>query len=189
MVNHQVDLPEGTTSRRKLIASLLAGGAIAASAPFLASQASAAGRPDVDLPAPPKRDAADNAALNAALVRESRMAATYAIAVAASSGDDKIALLHIHDHHVAYAQAIKGYLATEAGAPSNQPLANPTGGIAALAGQLATLEEETVNIHTNSLETLRGVDAASLVASIIVVEARHIAALNVIAGTSPIAAA
>jgi hypothetical protein len=54
---------------------------------------------------------------------------------------------------------------------------------------MATLEEETVAMHTNSLETLRGVDAASLVASIIVVEARHIAALNVIAGTSPIAAA
>ena len=116
MVNHQVDLPEGTTSRRKLIASLLAGGAVAATAPFLASQASAAGAPAAEMPTPPKRDAADNAGLNAALVRESRMAATYALAVAATSGDDKIALLHIHDHHVAYAQAIKGYLATEAGA-------------------------------------------------------------------------
>jgi len=189
VVNHQVDLPEGTTSRRKLIASLLAGGAVAATAPFLASQASAATKPSAELPSPPKRDAADNAGLSAALVRESRMAATYELAVAATSGDDKAALLLIHDHHVAYAQAIKGYLATEAGASSSQPLANPSGSIAAIAAQMATLEEETLNIHTNSLETLRGVDAASLVASIIVVEARHVAALNVIAGTSPIAAA
>lgn len=186
MVNHQVDLSEGTTSRRKMIASLLAGGAIAATAPFLSSQASAAGETDSSAP---HRDPADNAALNAALVRESRMAATYALAVAAVSGDDKAALLLVHDHHVAYAQALKGYLATEATDASTQALANPTGGIAAMAAQLATLEEETVAIHTNSLETLRGIDAASLVASIIVVEARHVAALNVIAGTSPIAAA
>ena len=189
MVNHQVDLPEGNTSRRKLIASLLAGGAIAATAPFLASSASAEGESGPSTTAPPRRDSADIAALNAALVRESRMAATYAIAVAAASGDDKNALLLVHDHHVAYAQALKGYLATEAGNASTQPLASPSGGITALASQLAALEEETVTIHTNSLETLRGIDAASLVASIIVVEARHVAALNVIAGTSPIAAA
>lgn len=189
VVNHQVDLPEGNTSRRKLIASLLAGGAIAATAPFLASSASAEGESGPSTTAPPRRDPADIAALNAALVRESRMAATYAIAVAAVSGDDKNALLLVHDHHVAYAQALKGYLATEAGDASTQPLASPSGGITALASQLAALEEETVTIHTNSLETLRGIDAASLVASIIVVEARHVAALNVIAGTSPIAAA
>lgn len=187
VVNHQVDLPEGTTSRRKLIASLLAGGAIAATAPFLSSQASAAG--ETDSSAPPPRDAADNAALNAALVRESRMAATYALAVASATGDDKAALLLVHDHHVAYAQALKGYLATKAAAASSQPLATPSGGITAMATQLAALEEETVAIHTTSLESLRGLDAASLVASIIVVEARHVAALNVIAGTSPIAAA
>lgn len=189
MVNHQVDLPEGTTSRRKMIASLLAGGAIAATAPFLASQASAEGESGPSTTAPPRRDPADIATLNAAFVRESRMAATYAVAVAGLSGDDKAALLLVHDHHVAYAQALKGYLATEAGNASSQPLIAATGGITALAAQLATLEEETVTIHTNSLESVRGIDAASLIASIIVVEARHVAALNVIAGTSPIAAA
>lgn len=189
MVNHQVDLPEGTTSRRKLIASLLAGGAVAATAPFLASQASAEGESGPSTTAPPRRDSADIAALNAALTRESQMAATYALAVASTSGDDKAALLLIHDHHVAYAQALKGYLATEAGSLSSSALATPSGSIASIAGQMAALEEETVTIHTNSLETLRGIDGASLVASIITVEARHVAALNIIAGTSPIAAA
>jgi hypothetical protein len=54
---------------------------------------------------------------------------------------------------------------------------------------LAALEEETVAIHTSNLASLRGINAASLVASIITVEARHVAALNIIAGTSPIAVA
>ena len=188
MVNHQVDLPESAVSRRRLIASLLAGGAVAATAPFLAGSVSAEDS-GPSTTAPPHRDAANNAALNAALDRESRMAATYALAVAKTSGDDKAALLLVHDHHVAYAQALKGYLATEAGDAATQPLATPAGSIAAIAQQMASLEEETVAIHTNSLASLRGINAAMLVASIITVEARHVAALNIIGGTSPIAAA
>lgn len=189
MVNHQVDLPEATTSRRRLIASLLAGGAVAATAPFLSSVASAAEESGPSTTAPPHRDSADNATLNAALARESSMAATYAIAVGAATGDDQAALLLVHDHHVAYAQALKGYLATEVATVSGQPLARPSGSVAGMARQLAALEEETVAIHTNNLSTLRGINAAALVASIITVEARHVAALNIIAGTSPIAAA
>ncbi len=188
MVNHQVDLPETTVSRRRLIASLLAGGAVAASAPFLAGSASAEETGSTTT-APPHRDSADNAALNAALERETRMAATYAAVVERTSGDDKAAMLLIHDHHVAYAQALKGYLGTDAGTPSAQPLAQVGGSVADAARQLAGLEEETVTIHTNSLANLRGINAAMLVASIITVEARHVAALNIVAGTSPIAAA
>jgi hypothetical protein len=188
VVNHQVDLPETALSRRRLIASLLAGGAVAATAPFLSGSASAE-ESGATTTAPPHRDAADNAALNAALERESRMAATYAAAVAKTSGDDQAALLLIHDHHVAYAQALKGYLATSANSASSQPLAAPAASITAIAQQMASLEEETVAIHTNSLATLRGINAAMLVASIITVEARHVAALNIIGGTSPIAAA
>ena len=188
VANHQVDLPDSAVSRRRLIASLLAGGAVAATAPFLTGSASAEGSGPTTT-APPHRDAADNAALNAAYDRESRMAATYKIAAAKTSGDDQAALLLIHDHHLAYAQALKGYLATSANSASAQPLASPAASITAIAQQMATLEEETVAIHTNSLATLRGINAAMLVASIITVEARHVAALNIIGGTSPIAAA
>lgn len=188
MVNHQVDLPDSTVSRRHLIASLLAGGAVAVTAPFLSGSASAEESGSTTT-APPHRDSADNAALNAALERESRMAATYAAAVEKTSGDDQAALLLIHDHHVAYAQALKGYLATQANSASTQPLGAPASSITGIAQQMAALEEETVAIHTNSLATLRGINAAMLVASIITVEARHVAALNIIGGTSPIAAA
>lgn len=188
MVNHQVDLPETTMSRRRLIASLLAGGAVAATAPFLAGSASAEETGSTTT-APPHRDSADNAALNAAYERETRMAATYAAVVGRITGDDKAAMLLIHDHHVAYAQALKGYLATDAGTPSTQPLAQPAGSVTEIARQMAGLEEETVTVHTNSLANLRGINAAMLIASIITVEARHVAALNIVAGTSPIAAA
>lgn len=189
MANHPVDSPEATTSRRRLIASLLAGGAVAATAPFLASSASAAGESGSATTAPPHRDRADNAALNAALARESRMAATYAAMINSVSGDDKAAMLLIHDHHVAYAQALKGYLGTDADNASTAPLASVSGSVAQIASQLAALEEETVTIHTNSLANYRGINAAMLVASIITVEARHVAALNIVAGTNPIAAA
>ena len=149
----------------------------------MASQASAA--PDV-----PANDARDNAALNAALERETRVAATYAIAVGATSNpDDKAALLVIHDHHVGYAQAIKGYLATNALVPNKTPLASPTGSFANVAVQLASLEDQTIEIHTGILANLIGMNAATLIASIITVEARQSAALRFVSGSTPLAAA
>lgn len=185
MEHHPVDLPDATgTSRRRLLSSLLAGGAIAASAPLFSGRASA------ESTTPPNRDASDNGALNAGIDRESRMAATYAIAVAnTSDADDKAALLLIHDHHVAYAQALKGYLGRVAVAGSQAPLASPSGSFSQIASQLANLEDETVSIHTGILAGLKGMNAASLIASIITVEARHSAALEIVGGASPLAAA
>jgi hypothetical protein len=172
------------TSRRQLIASLIAGGAIVAASPVFARGASAA-TSDI-----PKNDERDNPALNAALDRESRMVATYALAVAATTNeDDKAALLLIHDNHVAYVDALRGYLATEAQNPSGQPLANPSGSFTAIASVLSGLEDETASIHTNSLAGLIGINAASLVASIITVEARQSAALALVSGNSALAAA
>lgn len=171
------------TSRRRAIAGLLAGGAAVVAAPLLAGRASAA----TDAPT---RDAADNGPLNAGFEREMRMVATYLAAVnAASNADDKAALKLIHDHHVAYVQALKGALGTEAGVGSNQPLAAVRGTTAQIAGTLARLEEETVAAHLSILAGLRGTSAASLVASIITVEARHVAALGIVSGQSPLAAA
>jgi hypothetical protein len=172
------------TSRRQLIASLIAGGAVVAASPVFARGATAA-TSDI-----PKNDERDNPILNAALERESQMAATYALAVAATSNaDDKSALLLIHDNHVAYVDALRGYLATQAQKPSSQPLANPSGSFRAIASLLAGLEDETVSIHTNNLSSLLGINAASLVASIITVEARQSAALALVSGNSALAAA
>jgi hypothetical protein len=171
-------------TRRQVIASMLAGGAFAAVAPGMLGRASAA---SVDVP---KRDARDNPVLNAAMNREAQMVATYAIAVANTSGaDDKAALLLIHDHHVAYVDALRGFLATEVEEPTGGALANPTGAFASVAAQLAELEDQTVSIHVANLNTIVGMDAATLVASIIPMEARHGAALAVVSGQSPTAAA
>jgi hypothetical protein len=172
------------TSRRQLIASLIAGGAVVVASPVFASGARAA-TSDI-----PKIDERDNPILNAALDRESRMVATYALAVAATTNeDDKAALLLIHDNHVAYVDALRGYLATQAQNPSGQALATPSGSFSAIASLLAGLEDETASIHTNSLTSLIGINAASLVASIITVEARQSAALALVSGTSSLAAA
>lgn len=174
---------DSATSRRRMIAGLLAGGAAVVAAPVFSGRASAASDA-------PTRDEADNDALNAGYVRETRMVATCLAAVnSVSNADDKAALTLIHDHHLAYAQALKGALGTAATAPSSSPLAAMNGGIASIASTLARLEEETVDAHLAILAGLRGTSAAALVASIITVEARHVAALSLVAGQSPLAAA
>jgi len=182
---HQVESPDmSMTTRRRLIASLLAGGAVVAAAPLFAGHASAAAAGG-----PPLRDPADNEGLNACLERESRMVATYKKAIIGLTKDDLIAMTLILDHHVAYADALKGYLAVDVVNPSSAPLASPAGTIASVARQLATLEDQTATIHTNIIGTIKGLDAATLLASIVIVEARHAAALELIAGSTPIAAA
>lgn len=183
VVNHQVDLPEvPATSRRRLLVSLLAGGAAVAAAPLLAGRASAEG---LDLPRDPK----DFAALNNALKRERQMTATYAAAVAKSSGDEKTAWTLLHDHHDAYVGAIKGYLGTDAVKSTEGPLGSAAGSLEQVAAQMASLEDQTAAIHTDILSTLNGLDAAKLVASIITMEARHAAALAFVGGATPLAAA
>lgn len=193
MENQQVDLPENSaTSRRRLLTSLLAGGAFAAAAPVLASRASAAeSGSTATTVAPPNRDDADNATLNALSRREAQMVATYAGAVKATkNADDVAALTLIHDHHVAYQQAINGYLGRHADIPTPaSPLASASGNFSSDANQLAALETATMNQHIDALNSLNGMDAATLVASIITMEARHSAALAVVAGSAPLTAA
>ena len=169
------------TTRRRLIASLLTGGAVIATAPLFAGRASAS-----EAGGSQGRDAADNEALNSSLERESRMVATYRKAIVGLTGNDLTAMTLILDHHVAYAQALTGYLAVDVVKPSSAPLASPAGSVASIARQLATLEDQTATIHTNIIGTIKGMDAAMLLASIVTVEARHAAALELIAGSSPI---
>jgi hypothetical protein len=182
VVNHQVDLPEvAATSRRRLLASLIAGTAAVAAAPLLAGRASASEGL--------ARDPKDFASLNASLKRERQMAATYASAVAKASGDEKTALTLLHDHHAAYVDAIKGYLGSDAVNTNEAPLGSSAGSFAQIATQLSTLEDQTASMHIDRLATLVGHDAATLVASIITMEARHAAALALVGGATPLAAA
>jgi hypothetical protein len=184
--NHQVESPEtSVTSRRRLLSALVAGGAFATAAPLLASRASAADSGSSS----PSRDPQDNNALNNALAREARMVGTYRLAAAAVSADDEVAgLTLILDHHIAYVHAIKGYLGPDAKDAPETPLSSPSGSLKAMAAGLAQIEDDTATIHTDILAILSGMDAAKILASIIIVEARHSAALNMISGTSPLVA-
>ena len=184
MDTHDERLPENAgTSRRRLIVSILAGGTALALAPGFAGTAHA----ETTLP---KRDTADNDSLNAAVQREASMVATYAAIVAATSGDDdKAAMKLIHDHHLAYKQALVGFLGPDIVDFDASTLASPSGSVADVAGELARLEDETVQTHLGILAGLKGTDAASLIASIITVEARHVAALELVAGADALAAA
>lgn len=173
-------------ARRRLLSALMAGGLAAVTAPSLLGRASAAtdGSPE-------HRSAADNARLNAAFEHETRMTATYKAAVGATTDQEfQAAFLLVHDHHLAYAQALKGYLGTDARTPGNtSPLATVQGTTAAMSGALAALEESTVSLHLSTLAQLKGIDAASLLASIVSTEARHAAALALVSGKNPAAVA
>ena len=200
MENHQVDLPENSaTSRRRLLTSLLAGGAFAAAAPMLASRASAADATTTTTEAPmgapsttaaPNRDAGDTNVLNSLINRETQMVATYKTAISATkNANDVAALTLIHDHHVAYEQALKGYLGRVAVSGNTTPLANVTGAFTSIASQLAAIETATMNQHIDALNSVNGLDAATLLASIITMEARHSAALALVSGLAPLSAA
>jgi len=169
-------------SRRQLLATLFAGSAAVVAASLVSSQASAA----ETSPTPVNRDAADNDALNAAITREYRMVATYKTSgITALGDDDKAALMLIHDHHLAYVQALKGYLGPKAVDPSTTALATPTGSFENIASALAVLEDQTATMHIDMLGRLKGKEAATLVASIITVVARHSAALSIVSGVAP----
>jgi len=173
------------TTRRRLIASLLAGGTAVAFAPVLAGTARAATGPDL-----PKRDESDNAPLNAAVERSASLVATWAAVVASiSNAEDKAAMKVIHDHHLAYKQALVGFLGPDIVDYEPAVLARPTGSVASVAAEMSRLEDETVQIHLGILGGLKGVDAASLIASIITVESRHVAALALLSGAAPLVAA
>ena len=182
MDSHDVELPaHADSARRRLIGSLLAGGLAAVVAPKFIGSASAAA---------PQAKVANADILNQAYQRELDMVATYAATVAVTAGqDDKPALLLIHEHHVAYAQALKAYLGSSADDVTGRSLSGPSGSIASDANRLAALENETMNTHLGFLAQLEKADAASLIASIITVEARHVAALTLVGGGSVAAAA
>lgn len=183
MDSHDVELPAHTDSaRRRLIGSLLAGGLAAVVAPKFIGSASAAGTPRATIP--------NVDLLNQAYDLEKNMVATYAATVEVTAGqDDRPALLLIHEHHVAYAQALKAYLGSSASTAAGRSLSSPSGAIASDANRLAALEQDAVNAHLAILAQLEKADAASLISSIVTVEARHVAALTLVGGGSVAAAA
>jgi len=163
-------------TRRGVLTSLLAAGAAVA----VASRASAAEEgPAPTTTAPPHRTASDIPVINSLIAREADMVATYAAAVAGAGGDDLAALELIHSHHLAYVQALAAYLGRDAVPAAGKALALGGSGYAQVARELAAHERATVDAHVAALNSVAGLDAATLVASIVTAEARHIGALLV----------
>ena len=140
-------------------------------------------------PAVPTAKLDDNSALNAALAREVRLVGTYRAAVELANEDDKVALALILDHHIAYANAFKGLLGTQAREAAETPMLQPSGGFDAMASALANLENQSAKSHVDMLAGLKGLDASALVASIVTVTVRTATALSIAAGAAPLAAA
>lgn len=100
------------------------------------------------------------------------------------TGDELTMLEQFAAHHLAYAQSINGLIGKDATNSRNQ------GVYSAYIGQMSsgttayralqTLENTLVATHTDVLSSLENHDAATLVASIITVEARHAAVFGVL---------
>jgi hypothetical protein len=110
----------------------------------------------------------------------------YGDAIAAGAEDD--AILVMRENHRAYADALHGMLGTNANGTRDESLYSQYAGqfkvadAATLAGPAYELESSLVATHTELLGQLVGTDPARLVASILIVEARHCVVLADIAG-------
>ena len=175
------DTDAPTTSRRNLIASLLAGGALAATPLFVSQRASAEGSTTTTSP---NRSNADNAALNSLLGLERTAVRAYTAAAGSTalSEDDKVVMAELLARHRAYVDAIKGYLGTAAVADTSSPAATTNASLASQAPALIAIEERAITAHTAALASLEGLGAATLVASIISAEARNAAVLAILSG-------
>ena len=95
------------------------------------------------------------------------------------SADEKLMMQMFSEHHKAYAQSLNGLLGKEASNTRNEALFSTYAGqltsAQAMSRVLQSVENTMVATHTDILSSLQGLDGATLVASIITVEARHAA--------------
>lgn len=146
---------------------------------------------DTSTTAPPKQPtAADVALLSYALGLEFAMVDIYARAAAGAKDDLKAVAQLFGAHHRAAAQSLTGLLGRKSPTTRNakfydEQSTKASGGTAKeVAAHLAGLENAMVATHLKVLGTLRGIDGASLVASIIPIEARQAAVLVGLSGST-----
>ena len=116
----------------------------------------------------------------------------YQAAVAAGVGGDHTAsFVAIAAHHDAYAQAISSLIGRAAPQARDNGIFSANKSdfesdttTAALAAH--ALENSLVSAHTELIGELEGTEGAALIASMVVIESRHVVALATIAGKSPI---
>lgn len=192
---------DGQPSRRRLLKAVGIGGAVtalvASTRPAGAQEATTTTPEATTTTAPPRKPgAADLPLIAAAKIVELTAAAAYAAATARIDQlglDDptKELLIGAGAHHQAYAEALSAMYGPGSPSSPSESLATKLGadqfangdGPAVLAAALA-LEEAAVDTHLGLLGQLQSTDAAALVASIQIVEARHAAVLAVLTGTA-----
>ena len=137
---------------------------------------------DAASPAPPKMPTnSDKQLLDFALSAELSVHDLYVNAIDSGmlSADDKLMMQLFSDHHKAYAQSLNGLLGKAASNTRNEALYSTYAGqltsAQAMSRVLQSVENTMVATHTDILSSLEGLDGATLVASIITVEARHAA--------------
>lgn len=143
--------------------------------------------------APRRPTSADTDLLGFAQTVELTARDLYRVAVEAGAGGPHLAsLAAIAAHHDAYAQAISAVIGRSAPQQRNESLFDTLrSAFDTKADSMALaahdLENLLVATHTSLLASLDGTEGAALIASILIVEARHSAALAAIAGLSPTA--
>lgn len=171
-------------SRRRFLQAGAAGAVLTAAIPLVARSASAQAGDT-----PPRRpSASDVAVLRFLQGVEWAAHELYEVAVAGGGYGDDLGpvMIAMSQHHKAYAEALSGLLGPEANNEADATIvgqfrtrfANPATAIEAAF----RLEDTAVATHTESLGALEGTEGAALVASILVVEARHATVLATVAG-------
>ncbi len=184
------DAPDGSSLRRRLLGAGLVG--LAGSLlPTLASRAGATTVPPDSTPAattttaPPRQPVTDDLAL-LGLAQQVELAAValYDLALAGrqSDGANRSTLLAIRESHQAYAQALSALLGKSApDVPAAAVVDQYSAAFSGLPGEMLTAAAELENIavatHTELVGALQGTDGTATIASILVVEARHVVVL------------
>lgn len=189
--------------RRRLLGVGL-GGAAVSLLPFLMGRASATTPPSgptdttpesttasTTTTTPPKRPSGDDVAL-LGFSQSVELAARnlYDVALAANAFDDnqRAVLATIRESHDAYAASLSGMLGRNAPQVVNPAFDDVrstfTGDVASVLQAAYGLESTAVATHTAILGELQGTDGALLIASILIVEARHGTVLAYLAGAT-----
>ena len=141
--------------------------------------------------APPKMPtSADKQLLDCALSAELSVHDLYVTAINSGmlSADEKLMMEMFSEHHKSYAQSLNGLLGKAATNTRNEALYTTYAGqltsAQAMNRVLQSIENTMVATHIDILSSLEGMDGATLVASIITVEARHAAVFGTLPTSS-----
>jgi Ferritin-like domain len=176
--------PANSANLRRRLLGIGLGGAAVSLLPSLMGRASAttttASTPATTTTAPPKRPSADDVSL-LGFAQSVELAARDLYDVALGSGDfddnQRAVLATIRESHDAYAASLSALLGREA-PQSADPIVEDlspsfAGDATSVLAAAYEIESVAVATHTDILRQLQGTDGATLLASILIVEARH----------------